>query len=80
MKTREQCKGMTDKQYEIACAKEELMQIKSWLSDNDWKVNKIVIGEWDSDDIRWEEYLNERALKRARQDELNELLNELLNK
>ena len=26
-------------------AKKELSEIKKWFSDNDWKVNKIVIGE-----------------------------------
>ena len=75
MKTREQCKGMTDEQYKVACAKEELMQIKSWLSNNDWKINKIVIGEWETTDERWTSYLEERAVKRARQDELNKILN-----
>lgn len=53
----------------------ELNQIKQWFKDNDWKVNKVVIGEWDKSDGRWLEYLEERAIKRARQDELNALLN-----
>lgn len=58
----------------IAKAKQELKEIKSWFSSNDWKVNKIVIGEWSQDDPRWQEYLNERAIKRARQDELIAIL------
>lgn len=49
----------------------ELAAIQKWLDDNDWKVNKIVIGEWKTDDERWLAYLEERAIKRARQDELN---------
>ncbi len=53
----------------------ELNQIKQWFKDNDWKVNKVVIGEWDKSDGRWLEYLKERTIKRARQDELNTLLN-----
>lgn len=52
----------------------ELQEIKQWFSLNDWKVNKIVIGEWQTTDQRWLEYLEERAVKRARQDELLILL------
>lgn len=52
----------------------ELEEIKQWFIDNDWKVNKIVIGEWQTTDQRWLEYLREREIKRTRQDELNELL------
>lgn len=61
------------KQYDYL---EELEQIKQWFNDNDWKVNKIVIGEWGIDDSRWAEYLNERLEKRNRQDELSSLLKE----
>lgn len=57
--------------------KRELEEIKRWFIDNDWKVNKIVIGEWNNTDSRWLEYLREREIKRARQDELNELLKNL---
>ena len=28
-----------------------------WLADNDWKVNKVFIGEWTYTDPRWLEYL-----------------------
>lgn len=52
----------------------ELQEIKKWFVDNDWKVNKIVIGEWTTDDVRWQSYLKERAIKRVRQDEINKLL------
>lgn len=52
----------------------ELQEIKAWFNSNDWKVNKIVIGEWETTDQRWLEYLEERATKRARQDELLILL------
>lgn len=75
MKTREQCKGMTDEEYATTCAKEELMFIQSWLKENDWKVNKIIVGEWTADDERWLEYLEQRTLKRARQDELLKIIN-----
>lgn len=52
----------------------ELEEINIWLQENDWKVNKIVIGEWEVTDPRWIDYLSERANKRERQDELNFLL------
>ena len=53
----------------------ELQEIKCWFTENDWKVNKIVIGEWSTTDNRWLDYLSERTIKRTRQDELNDLLN-----
>jgi hypothetical protein len=53
----------------------ELKKIKQWFNDNDWKVNKVVIGEWELDDQRWLDYLKERKAKRDRQDYLNNLLN-----
>lgn len=55
--------------------RKELQTIQKWFIDNDWKVNKIVIGEWKTTDSRWLDYLTERTIKRARQDELNKLLN-----
>lgn len=56
--------------------KMERFNIKNWLKDNDWIPNKIVVGEWATDDPRWTTYLNERTIKRARLDELNALLGE----
>ena len=52
----------------------ELMFIRNWLKENDWIPNKIVTGEWSQDDKRWKDYLKERTIKRARQDELLQLL------
>ncbi len=52
----------------------EQADILQWLADNDWKVNKIVVGEWNKDDPRWVEYLNQRQTKRIRLDEINSLL------
>lgn len=54
--------------------RKELQAIKAWFTANDWKVNKVVIGEWETTDQRWLDYLAEREIKRARQDELVELL------
>ena len=53
---------------------QELKYIQQWLFDNDWKVNKIVIGEWSTTDSRWIAYLTERDNKRRRQDEINAIL------
>lgn len=59
----------------ITNARKELQSIQKWFSDNDWKINKIVIGEWETTDSRWLDYLTERTIKRARQDELNAIIN-----
>ena len=55
--------------------RDELKAIHQWLADNDWKVNKIITNEWGIDDERWLEYLAERTAKRARRDEILEILN-----
>ena len=66
---------MDEKQKTLILAQEELWEIQKWFSDNDWIVNKIVVGEWTTDDERWLNYLAERKLKRARQDELLLIIN-----
>ena len=66
---------MDEEQKTLILAKEELWDIQKWFSDNDWIVNKIVVGEWTTDDERWVNYLAERKLKRARQDELLLIIN-----
>jgi hypothetical protein len=48
----------------------EQADILQWLADNDWKVNKVVVGEWDKEDPRWVEYISERQIKRNRLDVL----------
>lgn len=65
---------MDEQQKTLILAKEELLEIQKWFSDNDWIVNKIVVGEWTTDDERWINYLAERQVKRKRQDELNQTL------
>jgi hypothetical protein len=54
----------------------ELDIINNWFFENDWKINKVFLGEWDPTDLRWIDYLNERNLKRKRRDEINLLLQE----
>lgn len=55
----------------------EQADILQWLTDNDWKVNKIVVGEWTKEDTRWLQYLQERQIKRNRLDEIQSNLNNL---
>lgn len=50
----------------------EQADILQWLADNDWKVNKVVVGEWTKEDPRWLEYLQERQIKRKRLEEIKE--------
>jgi hypothetical protein len=52
----------------------ELQQIKKWFLENDYKVNKVFIGEWQQDDARWVEYKQQRALYRKRLDEIEKEL------
>ena len=66
---------MDEQQKMLILAKEELWEIQKWFSDNDWIVNKIVVGEWSTDDERWINYLAERQVKRKRQDELLLIIN-----
>lgn len=47
-----------------------LREIDKWLKANDWKVNKVFLGEWAEDDPRWLEYLEQRAIVRAEHESL----------
>ena len=53
---------------------EEYFDIMGWLSQNDWKVNKVFLGECADTDPRWVEYKEQRAIKRARLDKIKEAL------
>lgn len=57
-----------------------LGEINNWLRNNDWKVNKIVVGEWSTEDKRWQDYLTERKEKRKERDELLEIVTDYENK
>lgn len=48
-----------------------------WLADNDWKVNKRVLGEWSEEDPRWQEYVEGRIKARADIDEADTVINSL---
>jgi len=52
----------------------EQADILQWLADNDWKVNKFVVGEWTKEDPRWIEYLNQRQIKRNRLEQIESVL------
>lgn len=65
------------KNKQLNILRQELREIQKWFKDNDWKPNKIVAGEWQQDDPRWTDYINERSIKRTRQDELNQELENL---
>lgn len=53
---------------------DEYNSIHMWLEENDWKVNKIALGEWETTDQRSVDYLKERKAKRLRLDEIRKSL------
>lgn len=55
-----------------AVIQHQLNQIQLWFKSTDWIPNKIVTGEWTTDDKRWKDYLECRNHYRKKQDELNE--------
>ena len=70
---------ITEEQKERAKAMGEARAKKAkalaWLADNDWKVNKRMLGEWEETDERWLAYLADRAKARAEIDEADAVLN-----
>lgn len=44
--------------------------ILNWLFENDWKVNKVFLGEWDKSDPRFQNYLEKRERLRIELDEI----------
>lgn len=54
----------------IAAKQKRLKEIDDWFKENDWKVNKLFLGEWKVTDGRWVEYLSKRAAMRKEHDEL----------
>ena len=63
-----------DKGLERALLIKEQAVIQAWLKNNDWKFNKVFIGEWEETDPRWVEYKEQRAVKRARLDSIKKAL------
>ena len=60
----------------IQAKNKRLAEIDKWLKDNDWKLNKVYLGEWTKEDPRWVDYLETRKLMRAERDTLLEQLME----
>jgi hypothetical protein len=59
----------------IAEARAKKAKALAWLAENDWKVNKRMLGEWAEDDERWVTYIADRAKARAEIDEADAVLN-----
>lgn len=53
-----------------AAKAKRLAEIDRWFKANDWKVNKVFLGEWEPTDLRWAEYLETRAALRAEHEKL----------
>lgn len=70
----EEQKATAKARAEARAKKEKALK---WLADNDWKVNKHVLGEWTDRDRRWLEYLDGRSAARAAIDEADYVLNNL---
>ena len=72
---------MTELEFELykqkVKYKVELENINKWLKKNDYIINKVFLGEWEENDPRFIAYKQERAIKRARLDELEEQLKQL---
>lgn len=66
--------AMQKKRLAVQEANKQREVILKWLADNDWKVNKRMLGEWAEDDERWIQYLAERRLMRAQYDAALEVL------
>ena len=66
----EKSQGLINK----ANLQEEYFEIVAWLNQNDWKINKVFLGEWAETDPRFVEYKEQRAIKRARFDKIKEAL------
>jgi hypothetical protein len=71
----EAIKAARAKEAERSAARKKKAAALNWLADNDWKVNKIVLGEWSSEDERWIEYLAGRGAARLAIDEADAVLN-----
>lgn len=54
---------------------EEMFEIKKWLSDNDYIINKHTLGEYSNNDEKWLNYIAERKVKLNRYNELEMILN-----
>lgn len=70
----EQVRQAEIKEQTINAYKQEMSAIKKWLNDNDYIINKHLLGEYSDTDYRWTNYLAERKVKLARYNELEILV------
>ena len=66
----EKSQGLINK----ANLQEEYFEIVAWLNQNDWKINKVFLGEWAETDPRFVEYKEQRVIKRERFDAIKKAL------
>ena len=66
----EKSQGLINK----ANLQEEYFEIIAWLNQNDWKINKVFLGEWAETDPRFVEYKKERKTRRERFDAIKKAL------
>ena len=66
----EKSQGLINK----ANLQEEYFEIVAWLNQNDWKINKVFLGEWAETDPRFVEYKKERKTRRERFDAIKKAL------
>lgn len=65
---------MSYTETEIHDARHELEDLMEWMSANDYKVNKYVLGEYTDASPSWVAYKAERATKVARIREIEQTL------
>lgn len=71
----EKARGEAVKRLALRKSAERRRQtVLQWFLDNDWKVNKHILGEWSNEDPRWLSYLSERKTKREEYDAVSALL------
>lgn len=73
----EQVRQAEIKEQTINAYKQEMASIKKWLNENDYIINKHLLGEYSDTDYRWTNYLAERKVKLARYNELEILVMEV---
>lgn len=73
--TQEVDTAIVDERKARAEAQAKKAEAMKWLTDNDWKVNKRMLGEWAENDERWIAYLEGRAKARAAIDAADAILN-----
>jgi hypothetical protein len=52
----------------------ETQDIQTWLKENDYKINKHLLGEYAENDPRWTDYLQQRQVKLARYNDLEQVI------